>query len=203
MMIQSSKRNVQVFLGMVVYYRRFIPNFAKIADPLFYLLKNNTTFSWTKDCQQSFEQLTKLLSTSPILAYPDFDWEFIVQTDASLSAIGAVLSQVNNLGEEHPIAFFSRTLNSHKRNYTVTERECLAVICAYKQFQVYIHGTKFTVVTNHASLSWLQNLKEPEGRLARWALKLQQQNFKIIYRVGACHQNADGLSCLPLLPILA
>ena len=101
-----------------------------------------------------------------MLIYPDFEKEFIVHTDASLVAIGGVLSQIGEDGQEHPIAFCSRTLNAHERNYTVTERECLAVIHSYKQFRVYLHGRRFKVVTDHSSLRWLQNLKEPEGRLA-------------------------------------
>lgn len=88
-------------------------------------------------------------------------------------------------------------MNSHECNYTVTERECLTVIFACKQFCVYIHGTMFEVVTDHASLIWLQNLKDPEGRLARWALKLQAYTYTITHCPGIKHQNADCLSCLP------
>ena len=84
--------------------------------------------------------------------YPDFFKQFIVQTDASLTAIGGVLSQINDQGEEHPVAYCSRTLNQAERNYTVTECECLAVIYYYQQFRVYLHGTKFYVVTDNSSL---------------------------------------------------
>ena len=93
-------------------------------------------------------------------------------------------------------------LNQAERNYTVTERECLAVIYSYQQFRVYLHGTKFKVVTDHASLQWLKNLKEPEGRLARWAIKLQAYNYTIEHRAGSKHQNADGLSRLPTIHAL-
>lgn len=135
----------------------------------------------------------------PILKYPDFTKKFIVQTDASLTAVGAVLSQLDKEGNDHPVAYCSQTLNCHKQNYTVTKRECLAVIYAYKQFRTYIHGTKFKIVTNHASLRWLYNLKEPEGFLARWSLKLQAYDYTIEHRPGAKHQNANSLSCLQLL----
>ena len=93
--------------------------------------------------------------TAPVLHYPDFTRKFILQTVASHSAIGAVLSQIADDNKEHPVAYCSQTLNSHKHNYTITERDCLAVIFACKQFHVYIHGTMFEVVTDHASLSWL------------------------------------------------
>ena len=135
--------------------------------------------------------------TNPEL--PKLKKPFIVQANVSLFAVGAVLSQLDDENVEHPVAYCSRTLNPHKKNYTVTEKECLAVIYACKQFRVYIHGTRFSVVTDHALLRWLHNLKEPEGRLARWALKLQAYNFEILHRPGASHQNADGLSRLPVI----
>lgn len=90
----------------------------------------------------------------------------MIHNNTSLTAVGAVLFQLDNKGLKHPVAYASRTLNVHKRNYTVTERKCLAVIYACKQFWVYIHGVRFTVVTDHVSLAWLQSLKEPEGQLA-------------------------------------
>ena len=135
----------------------------------------------------AFDELRQRLMEAPVLRYPNFDKEFIVQTDASLVAAGAVLSQIGDDGEEHPVAYCSQSLDKHEQNYTVTERECLAVIYACKQFRVYIHGTKFKVVTDHAPLTWLRNLKETEGRLARWALKLQAHDYKIIHRPGSCH----------------
>jgi hypothetical protein len=197
--VPKSRRDIQVFLGMVGYYRQFIKNFSQIAEPLFYLLKGDSKFIWTLECQEAFEELKNSLVTAPVLAYPDFTKKFIVQTDASLTAIGGVLSQISDDGEEHPVAYCSRTLNIHERNYTVTERECLAVIYSCKQFRVYLHGQEFTVVTDHSSLQWLRNLKEPEGRLARWALKMQAYNYNIIHKAGIIHQNADGLSRLPAI----
>ena len=96
-------------------------------------------------------------------------------------AVGAICSQVDKHGIDHLIAYCSQTLNSHEKNYTVTKKECLAVIYACKQFRVYVHRTLFTVVTDHASLRWLHNLKEPEGRQPRWSLKLQAYNFNIVH----------------------
>lgn len=202
MQVPTNKRDIQVFLGMVGYYRRFIPDFAKIGEPLFHLLKAGVEFNFSDACVSAFNKLTSILASAPVLMYPDFDKPFVVQTDASLNAVGAVLSQLDDKGLEHPVAYASRTLNTHERNYTVTERECLAVIYAYKQFRTYLHGVKFQVVTDHASLTWLQNLKEPEGRLARWALKLQAYDYEIIHRPGTKHQNADCLSRLPTIATL-
>ena len=166
---------------------------------MFYLLKGNNKFIWTDDCKTAFGLLKEALITAPILAYPDYDKKFIVQKDASLTAIGGILSQINDEGEEYLIGYCSRTLNVHKRNYIITKHKCLTIIHSYKQFKVYLHGTKFTVVTDHASLRWLQNLKELEGCLARWALKLKAYNYDIQHRAGIKHQNANGLSCMPLI----
>lgn len=166
---------------MIGYYQRFIPNFACIGGPLFQLLQKKVPFQWSPKCQQAFKELLNLIATASTLWYPDFSRKFIVQTDASLSAIGAILSQIDDKDKEHPVAYCSCTLDVHKRNYTMTKKECLAVIYACKQFRVYIHGTHFQVVTNHASLRWLRNLREPEGRLARWALKMQAYDYKIVH----------------------
>ena len=198
----KNKRDIQVFLGMIGYYQKFIPDFTQQFRPLFNLLKGNLHFLWTEGCTKAFKLLKMKLMTAPILMYPDFSKQFIVQTDASLTAVGGVLSQINDLGEEHPVAYCSRTLNPAERNYTVTERECLAVIYSYQQFRVYLHGTKFKVVTDNSSLQWLKTLKEPEGRLARWVIKLQAYNYTIEHRAGSKHQNADGLSRLPTIHTL-
>ena len=96
-----------------------------------------------------------------------------------------------------------RVLNKLEQNYSVTERECLAVIYAVKQFRVYVHGVHFQVVTNHSLLKWLQSLKEPERRLARWALSLQAYDLEIKHQPGAIHHNADCLSRLPMIAVLS
>lgn len=153
-------------------YLRFISNFSRKVKLLFCLLQN-VPFKWSEACQASFEIKRLALADSPILHCPIFKRQFIVHTDALLTAIGAVLAQIGDDGEEHPIAYCSRTLNVHKRIYTITEHKCLAVIYAYKHFRVYLHGVHFKVVTDHALHFWLQNLREPEGRLARWALKIR------------------------------
>ena len=111
-----------------------------------------------------------------------------------MTALGGVLSQIGNDSYEHPVAYCSRVLNKHERNYSVTERECLAVIYAVKQFRVCVHGVHFKVVTNHSLLTWLQTLKELEGRLTRWAIALQAFDYDISHRPGSAHQNADCLS---------
>lgn len=199
----KSLRDIQVFLGMVGYYRQFIPHFAELAEPLVYLLHKDVPFSWEDEQEASFVALCAALASSPVLIHPDFKKPFLLFTDASDVAIGAILSQCDEDGVDHPIAYYSKTLSKAERNYSVTERECLAVLLAIKHYRPFLYGTHFTIVTDHSSLRWLQQMKDPDGRLARWALKLQGYNFTILHRAGAIHQNADGLSRLPVVSYLA
>ena len=130
---------------------------------------------------------------SPILAYPRPHHEFILDTDASNSGIGAVLSQVQE-GTEKVISYASKKLNQHQIRYNVTRRELLAVITFINQFKHYLLGKPFLLRTDHGSLRWLFNFKDPQGQLARWLEFLSQFNFKIVHREGSKHQNADALS---------
>ena len=138
--------------------------------------------------------------TAPVLAYPDFDRPFICHTNASNLGLGAVLSQREPQGRERVIAYASRALNQAERNYSTTEKECLAAVWAVcKQFRTYLHGREFELVTDHQALKWLLNHTESYGRTARWVLQLQEFSPKIVYRKGKTHANADALSRLPLI----
>jgi hypothetical protein len=181
------------FLGTVGYYRRFCPQLATVAKPLNDLTAKGVTFNWTAECQAAFEELKDLLVSAPILGYPDPELEYILDTDASLVAAGAVLSQVQD-GVERPVAYFSRTFNKAERNYCVTRRELLAVVLAVQHFRPYLYGRQFLLRTDHASLLWLRRRKEPEGQIARWLEILSEFRFKLVHRPGVRHGNADGLS---------
>ena len=193
----TSTKEVQQFLGFANYYRRFIQNFSQIAKPLHRLTERNCPFKWTPECQQSFDNLRVKLTTAPVLAYPDYSRPFILDTDASDSGIGAVLSQKDDEGQEHVVAFASRSLSKAERRYCVTRRELLAVVVFTQHFRPYLLGREFTLRTDHGSLTWLQSFRDPEGQLARWLEKLQQFNFNVVHRQGKSHQNADALSRLP------
>ena len=191
---------VRQFLGITSYYRRFIYGYAHVAEPLTKLLRQNVTFNWTKDCEESFNILKEQLINSPILAFPDFQKQFILYTDASDAGVGAVLAQIID-DNERVIAYASRTLKTHQKNYSITEKECLAIVEAIKHFRPYLYGKQFTVVVDHNALKWLMEIKDPSSRLTRWSTTLQQYNFEIIYRPGKTHSNADALSRPPILDI--
>ena len=146
-------------MGLASYYRRFIKNFSQIATPLYNLLKKDINYEWTEERQQVFQQLKNRLISAPLLAYPDFDKSFILFTDASLAALGAVIEQMGEDGHRHPIAYASRSTNTAERKYSSTELECAAVVWAINYFQPYLYGKHFTIYTDHSALQWLLKLK--------------------------------------------
>ena len=123
------------FLGLAGYYRRFIPRFATIASPLTELTKKGVKFVWTENTESAFQHLKTCLCSAPILAYPNFDKPFILQTDASDVGLGAVLTQLDKSGHERVISYASRTLTGRERNYTAIEKEALAVVFATEHFE--------------------------------------------------------------------
>ena len=189
--------HLKSFLGLANYYRKFISNFAGLAIPLYKLLKKGVEYIWTRECDTSFEGLKKALVDAPCLYAPDFDREFILQTDASGEGISGVLVQDFG-GEEHPVAFVSRQLNTAEKNYATTELEALAVVWSIKQFEHYLVDKHFTVVTDHHALRWLPTKASPNKRLQRWFLLLSQYDFNVLYRKGTENANADGLSRNPV-----
>ena len=188
---------MQQFLGLAGYYRRFVKDFALIAQPLHRLTECTNTFVWTNECQESFDKLRDCLYSTPILAYPNFQKPFILDTDASDVGIGAVLSQLDEDGCERVIAYGSRLLTKPERQYCVTRRELLAVVTFTRQYRCYLMGRKLVLRTDHGSLTWLRNFREPEGHLARWLERLQELDFDIVHRRGSSHTNADALSRIP------
>ena len=189
---------LRAFIGLASYYRRFIEGFAKKAAPLHELLKKNVEFIWTDKHEEIFNWLKQRLITPPILQYPDYNISFILFTDASYQGIGAVLAQIKDK-KEYVIAYASRTLSPAEKNYSTVELECLAVVWAVKYFRHYIHGTRFTLVTDHKALQWLLNSTtiNDNKRITRWRLTLQEYQYDIKYRAGSRNQNADFFSRLP------
>ena len=189
---------LQSFLGLVGYYRRFIPKLSSIAQPLYKLLKKNAIWIWRDSQQQAFQRLKSTLTSAPILALPDFTQPFQLQTDASGTGIGAVLAQViANI--ERVISYASKTLNAAQRRYSTTEREALAVVWSVKLFRPYLLGRHFIIYTDHRPLKGQFKNKDTSSRLMRMVLSLQDYEYEIIYRSGSQNANADAMSRLPAL----
>jgi hypothetical protein len=192
-------RNVtelQSFLGFVNYHRDHLRDMAHISQPLYALSTKKHDFDWSPRHAEAFEKLKSALVSAPILAYPTAEGEFILDTDASDVAIGAVLSQVQE-GVVRVIAFASNNLTAAQRNYCTTHKELLAVVLFTRHFRHYLLGRPFLVRTNHGSLTWLLRFKQINGQLARWLEELSQFDMTIIHRLGRLHNNADAMSHLP------
>jgi hypothetical protein len=166
---------------------------------LFALTRKDAVFQWNAKCQEAFDKLKDCLAEAPILSFPDFIRDFVLETDASGDGLGAILSQEQEDGSTKPIAYVSRTLQHHERNYGITELEALAVVWAVKHFRQYLYGHKCHVYTDHEALRLLLNTPHPSGKLARWGLTLQEFYLVIHYHPGKKNLKADALSHNPIL----
>ena len=196
--IPETKKQVRSFLGLAGYYRKFIKNFSELATPLTNLTKKREpqVVNWTEECDLAFRSLKEMLCQKPVLKAPDFTKEFKLQTDASEHGLGAVLSQKDEDGLEHPVVYISRKLLPRERNYATIEKECLAMKWSIESLRVYLLGKKFILQTDHNPLKWLGKMKDQNGGLSRWSLSLQPYSFDIEHRPGKENANADALSRL-------
>ena len=188
---------VRRFLGLASYYRRFIANSAEIAKPLHHLTEKGVSFVWKNETDKAFEELKDVLCNAPILAFPREGTEFVLDTDASGESIGAVLRQKSEKGDEKVIAYYSKVLSRAERQYCVTRRELLAVVQAVSHFHSYLYGQNFKIRTDHSALQWLLCFRHLEGQATRWMEILGEYDFKIQFRPGKGHQNANAMSRRP------
>ena len=163
--VPTNIKKLRQFLGLASYYRRFIPAFAKVAAPLHALTRKSVPFEWTTNCQAAFEQLQQRLVEAQVLAYPDFTKDFVLETDASIVGLGAVLSQTQDDSKNHPVAFASRALSPAERNYAVTELETLAVVWAVSHFRYYLYGHNVTIFTDHSAVKQYSAHHSPMGNM--------------------------------------
>ncbi|CAN6542471.1 unnamed protein product [Malus baccata var. baccata] len=191
----TSVREVRSFLGHAGFYRRFIKDFSKIAQPLCRLLQKDVSFEFNEACEKAFKHLKELLTTAPIITPPDWSIPFELMCDASDYALWAVLGQRKNK-HSHVIYYASRTLNDAQLNYSTTEKELLAVVFALDKFRSYLIGTKVIVFTDHAALKYLFTKKEAKPRLIRWMLLLQEFDIEMRDKKGCENVVADHLSRL-------
>ncbi len=207
MAVPSSVSQVRSFLGLASYFRRFVPNFSVIVEPLQSLTRLHVPFRWSSECRQAFDLLKSILTSSPALRHPHFLPTFYLSTDASAFAIGGVLEQPAADSSLHPIAYVPRRLTTPECNYAVYEREALAVVPFIKYFRCYLLGSYFVVYTDNSALTSLFRIREPTGRLARWICLLSEFDFEVRHWSGKTNVVADALcrgfqlsSSTPTLP---
>ena len=195
----NTKKRVRSFLGLIGYYRKFIPRFSEMAAPLTELTRKKTDdhIPWTSDCEEAFQKLKEALIHYPVLRAPDFDREFIVYTDASNAGVGAVLCQADDNGDQHPVSYLSKKLQKGERHLATVEKECLAIVYAVQKLSPYIWGRHFILCTDHSPLRWLKTMKTHNSKLMRWALLLQDFDFEVKVVKGTMNCVADALSRRP------
>ena len=159
-------------------------------------MKKSRSFVWTAECREAFVRLKKALISPPILAMPEDTGQFYLDTDASDTAVGSVLSQMQN-GVERVIAYAGRTLKPNERNWCITRRELLAIVVYTKHFRQYLLGRSFVIRTDHSALTWLRRTSEPIGQNARWLEQLEEYDYTVQHRAGNKHGNADAMSRRP------
>jgi len=188
----SNVHEVRSFMGMAGYYRRFVEGFSKIANPITSLIKKGVRFIWTKECDQAFTDLKKLLTSAPVLKVPDMDRPFVVCTDASKAGLGAVLSQDGRV-----IAYASRKLRPHEEGYATHDLELAAIVHALRLWRHYLMGQKFELKTDHSGLQHIFSQKDLNARQRRWSETLSEYDFDITYIKGTLNRVADALSRRP------
>ena len=188
---------VRSFLCLAGYYRLYVKNFATIAGPLHALTRKDAVFHWSLECQQAFDRLKTLLTTSPITAFPDFNLPFRLYTDASTAGLGAILTQVQE-GKERIICCASHSLNQAEKAYPATKLECLAIVWAVAKFRPYLMSMSFEVYTDHYALQWLKTMGTGSALFHCWSAALEEYDFTVKHRPGKAQTHVHGLSCLPV-----
>jgi hypothetical protein len=196
----ANVHDVRPFLGLCGYYRRYVKNFAKLASPLHNLtaraVKKRQPVDWLLVLEHAFQELKLALTSGPVLLMPDLGKPFVVETDASDYAVGAVLLQHGDNVCLHPVSFESCELNSSQRKYPAQERELLAILHAWQKWSLYLHGAVATTVvyTDHSLLQCLANQKMPSPRLCRWIDEFSKMDILVKYKKGSENVVPDALS---------
>jgi transposase InsO family protein len=194
--VPSSVTAVQSFVGFVNFYRRFIDHFSTRVAPLVALTRKDVPFLWSSTCQSAFDDLKHVICSDVILPHPNPDIPFTLETDASDIALGAVLSQPDASGNHRPVSFYSRSLLPAERNYTVHDRELLAIVRALRHWRHHLQGSAFptTIFCDHKNLLFFRTSQRLKPRHARWAETLSEYNFVLQFIPGAQNTSADALS---------
>ena len=191
----QTRREVRGLVGLAAYYRCFVKDFSRRAKPLTDLTKKHSVLKWGQEQESAFNDLKNALTEEPVLALPDFSKPFILMTDGSSTGLGAVLGQKHDGDpKERVIGYASRRTTPGEAKFAACELECLALTWAVSHFRTYIWGHKTTIVTDHWALKWLLDLKNPNPRLQRWRMALQEYDLEVIHKPANMLKNADFLS---------
>ena len=191
--VPRNVKEVRRFVGLASYYRRFVRGFSKIAEPMYALTKKEAVFQWSADCQSAFKELKTRLVEAPVLSFPDFAKFFILETDASIKGLGDVLSQLQDDGLAHPVAYASRSLTKGEKGYAITELETLAVVWSITHFHAYLYGHDVTAYTDHSAVKAVLSTPSANGKHTRWWSKVfgtGVRSASIVYRSGKENANA-------------
>jgi hypothetical protein len=197
--VPTKVKHVQAFLGLANFYRRFIKDFSKIVHPLMLLTCKDVPWKWTPECQTAFESLKTAFTTAPILQIPNDVEPYQLETDSSDFATSAVLEQKGEDGLWHPVAFYSKSLNEHERNYEIYNKELLAIIRALKEYRHYLEGHPLAteIWSDHLNLTYFRQAHKLTRRQARWSLFLSRFDFTLHHRPGKTMIRANPLSRRP------
>lgn len=192
-------KDIQSFLGFVNFYRKFVRSFASISVPLVELTRKGVAWNWRKECMEAFLKLKLRVACAPSLHHPSFDLPYVLETDASDYAIGAVLSQpvsMDQLDVLNPVGFYSKKMTPPERNYDVHDKELLAIVFAFAHWSYYLLGSPYLirVWTDHRNLIYFRNRQILNPRQLRWQMMLNQYKFTLLYRKGSENIPADLLS---------
>ena len=191
----QNRLQLMKFLGLINWFKRFIPCLAQFSSCLYPLVSKNSKWMWTPEHQEAFHKLKQSLVNQPMVRFPDFSKTFVLVCDASDYQVGAALLQQHD-NQLLPVYFYSHVLDTHQKHYSITEKECLSIVLAVKHFHSYLHGQFFIIRTDHRALVWLYKIKDQFSKLTRWALFLQSYKFVIVYGKGESNILADALSRL-------
>ena len=190
-------KEVRNFLGLINFFKAFIPQRPQLCQPLNALTKKNAVFEWTNECQESFDKLKAILCAKPTLHLPRFTQQFHLFTDASLTGIAGVLTQQDDKGNFQPVAYCGRSLTPAEKNYSISRLELLAMVYSIQYFKVYLLASRFHVYTDHSALKSIFKCKRMTPQLARYTLFLQGFDFEIHYKPGLLNAAPDAISRIP------